>query len=64
MEIEKANLYVACRSLEAMWCAVTGCFKVGTLIPVRIFVRAGLPAETTYFLFGEFDSGSERTLAA
>ena len=22
MEIEKANLYVACRSLEAMWCAV------------------------------------------
>ena len=42
----------------------TGGLKVGTLIPVRIFVGAGSPAETTYFLFGEFDSGSERTLAA
>ena len=54
MEIEKANLYVACRSLEAMGCAVNRVLE--SRHPdsrQNICLSSGLPAGRLHTFFSE-----------
>ena len=54
MEIEKANLYVACRSLEAMWCAVTRVLESRhSDSRQNICLLTGLPVDGLHTFFSE-----------